>query len=96
MGWRMMKAIVSSLLLFFIGINIFAFAMSGWEGFVAFVQNANGWTVLAVTDLCIALTLVASWMVRDARARGRSVAGYLVLTLFAGSIGPLVYLLNRD
>jgi hypothetical protein len=92
----MMKSIVASVLIFFAGINLYAFFMSGWDGFLTFLDAANGWTVLFVTDLCIALALVASWMVRDARSQGRSVLGYLLLTLTTGSIGPLVYLFRRD
>jgi hypothetical protein len=46
-------------------------------------------------DLCIALTLVSSWMVADARRRGATVWPYLVATPLLGSISPLTYLLLR-
>jgi hypothetical protein len=92
----MMKAIVASILIFFVGLNLYALTMTGWDGLLAFIDHANGWTVLAVTDLCIALGLVTSWMIRDARARGRSALGYVLLTVTTGSIGPLVYLLRRE
>ncbi|MBC7941031.1 MAG: DUF2834 domain-containing protein [Chitinophagaceae bacterium] len=44
-------------------------------------------------DLVIALVLFMVWMWRDARARGRNPWPWLVLTLAAGSFGPLLYLL---
>jgi hypothetical protein len=46
-------------------------------------------------DLVIALVLVLVWLWRDARASGRNPWPWLVLTLLAGSFGPLLYLLGR-
>jgi len=46
-------------------------------------------------DLCIALTMVTSWMISDARQRGVTVWPYLVATPLLGSISPLCYLLLR-
>ncbi|MEO0617509.1 MAG: DUF2834 domain-containing protein [Pseudomonadota bacterium] len=43
-------------------------------------------------DLVIALVLVLTWLFEDARARGRNPWPWLVLTLCAGSFGPLLYL----
>ena len=36
-----------------------------------------------------------AWLVGDARARGRSPWPWVLLTLFTGSIGPLLYLSLR-
>jgi hypothetical protein len=49
----------------------------------------------ALADLCIALSFVMVWMWRDAKATGRNVWPWIVLTLAAGSFGPLIYLLTR-
>ena len=46
-----------------------------------------------LVDITIALVLVLTWMARDARHNGRRFLPYLLLTLGAGSIGPLLYLL---
>ena len=46
-------------------------------------------------DLVIALSLVMVWLWRDSRQLGRNPWAWLVLTLVAGSFGPLLYLLTR-
>lgn len=48
-----------------------------------------------LVDLAIALGLFLVWMWRDARVLGRNPWPWLVLTLAAGSFGPLLYLLTR-
>src|SRR5262245_56132014 len=70
-----------------------------WQfGYVGLFEQglANAATIQLSTDLTIALSLVAIWMVRDARERGVGVLPYLVITLFAGSFGPLLYLFRRE
>ena len=46
-------------------------------------------------DLIIALGLFLVWMWRDAGQSGRNPWPWLVLTLAAGSFGPLLYLLTK-
>lgn len=48
-----------------------------------------------LVDLVIALTLFLVWMWRDAAKLRRNPWPWLVLTLAAGSFGPLLYLLTR-
>ncbi|MDH0863048.1 DUF2834 domain-containing protein [Mitsuaria sp. GD03876] len=47
----------------------------------------------ALADLVIACVLLLGYLWRDAQATGRRFWPYAVLTLAAGSIGPLLYLL---
>ena len=67
------------------------------HGYLAFfdVHAMNAISLQVFVDLVIALSLVSMWMWRDARARGVSPVPYLVMTLFLGSIGPLLYLFRR-
>lgn len=44
-------------------------------------------------DLVIACLLISSWMIVDARRSGRNPWPFVLLTLAAGSFGPLLYLL---
>lgn len=53
------------------------------------LASSGGWQVF--TDLAIALTLIMCWMYGDAKRTGRNVWPYIVITLIAGSFGPLFY-----
>lgn len=67
-------------------------------GYVGFFEAAfaNPATSLMAFDLVICLTIIAVWMVRDAREQGRSPLVYLLLTATLGSAGPLLYLIRRS
>lgn len=47
-------------------------------------------------DLVIVAVLACVWMSRDARERGISAWPFIIVTLVAGSFGPLIYLLVRE
>jgi hypothetical protein len=47
-------------------------------------------------DLVILAVLACIWMVRDANGRGLSAWPFLLITLVAGSFGPLLYLAARE
>jgi hypothetical protein len=49
-----------------------------------------------IVDLAIVALLACIWMARDARDRGLSAWPFVVITLFAGSFGPLLYLVTRE
>ena len=66
----------------------------GYRGiFETMFQSWAGVQVLV--DLAITLVLVLVWMWRDAQVLKRSVWPYVLITLVAGSFGPLLYLLTR-
>jgi hypothetical protein len=69
-----------------------ALADVGYLGlFLPLFQSTGGLQVLV--DLVIALALAIVWMVADARRSGRNPWPWVLLTLAAGSFGPLGYLL---
>ena len=64
----------------------------GYFGIFAYhLPSSAGLQVLS--DLVIACSLIMVWMIGDARRNGRKALPYLLLTLVAGSFGPLLYLL---
>ena len=58
------------------------------------LQSWGGAQVL--TDLVIVCTLAMVWIVGDARTRGINPWPFVVVTLIAGSFGPLSYLVLRE
>lgn len=65
-------------------LGTFATILSSWPG------------VLLSVDLLLAIGMVASWMIVDARKHGLAVWPYLLVTLALGSVGPLAYLVVRE
>jgi hypothetical protein len=67
-------------------------------GYLAFFDlwSMNAIQLQIFIDLVIALSIVMAWIWRDARERGLSATPYLVMTLFLGSIGPMIYLIRRE
>lgn len=49
-----------------------------------------------LADLVILALLACIWMMRDAPGRGLRAWPFVVVTLVAGSFGPLLYLLVRE
>lgn len=60
------------------------------------LQFASWASLQVLADLTILCILGCIWMVKDARRRRRASWIYLVLTVAAGSFGPLAYLLGRQ
>jgi hypothetical protein len=79
----------------FVALTAYAVYHHGYLAFFDF-QTMNAIQVQIFVDLIIALTIVLGWMWRDAKSRGISPIPYVVMTLFLGSIGPLVYLIRRE
>ena len=53
-------------------------------------RSSAGWQVFA--DLAIALLMILSWLIPDARKTGRNPWPWVLMTPFIGSISPLLYL----
>jgi hypothetical protein len=81
-------------LLIFAGWTTLVVIDHGYTGFLK-LATEHHWGAQMFVDLSIALVLFAVWMIDDARSRGATVWPFLVLTLFTGSIGPLLYLSLR-
>jgi len=72
-------------------LTVYAVVQVGYLGIFDYHRHSPaGWQVFA--DLVIALVLVLSWMIPEARRAGRNPWPWVVATLFLGSFGPLLYL----
>jgi hypothetical protein len=90
----MSRALLAAVTAGFAVLTAVALWHHGYWGILApHFQTFGGGQVFA--DLVIALSLSMAWMWRDARSVGRSVVPWIVVTLVAGSFGPLGYLLTR-
>ncbi|MEM7584016.1 MAG: DUF2834 domain-containing protein [Acidobacteriota bacterium] len=93
MNWK--QAILAAELLFFVALTLIAVSDHGYLGFFD-LALANSATTLLFVDLLICLSLVAIWMVLDARRTGQKAWPYLIVALFFGAAGPLLYLIIRE
>ena len=74
----------------FIVLTIYALMDTGYIGLLEFqLSRPAGWQVFF--DLVLSLLFVMSWMIPEAKAKGRNPWPFFVLTLFMGVIGPLLY-----
>lgn len=90
----MQRTILRATLLLFGALSAVALWQHGYWGILApHFRSSGAGQVFA--DLVIALSLVMVWMVRDAKTSGRAAWPWILLTLVAGSFGPLVYLLTK-
>ena len=86
------KWLALALLLPFSVLSAYAVIQVGYIGIFDYHRHSPaGWQVF--TDLVIGMLLIIVWMVADGRARGRNPWPFVVVTLFLGSFGPLLYLL---
>jgi hypothetical protein len=72
-------------------VPVYQYGLSGFFDQVL----ANSASIQVLVDLVIALTLFLLWMFPDARRHGISPVPYVVITVLAGSFGPLLYLFKR-
>ncbi len=79
----------------FAAITVEALLEVGYFGLVE--QQLRSWAGIQVLiDLVIVCVLACIWMTNDARSRGLSAWPFILLTLVAGSFGPLAYLVVRE
>ncbi len=57
--------------------------------------RSGTWGAQILVDLAISLGLVCTWLIRDARQRGRRAWPWVLATPFFGSLAPLLYLALR-
>jgi hypothetical protein len=89
----MQRSLLTIALILFGALSAVALWQHGYWGILApHFQSFGAGQVLA--DLVIALTLAVVWMWRDAKATGRNIWPWIIVTLVAGSFGPLIYLLT--
>ncbi len=76
-------------------------AWSTWlaadTGYFEFLRLAGRepWALQLLIDLVLSCALFTLWLVPDARRRGIAAWPYLLVTLAAGSMGGLAYLVHR-
>ena len=87
------RTVLAALTIPFALVTAYAIIQVGYTGILTYhLPSPAGWQVFF--DLCVALLLVLSWMIADARRTGRTVWPYVVATLLLGSFGPIAYLLT--
>ena len=75
----------------FLVLTAYSVAQVGYFGLFEYhLHSPAGWQVF--TDLVIALILVLTWLIPEARRNGRNPWPWVGATLCLGSIGPLLYL----
>ncbi len=85
------RLLAIALLIPFAILTAYAVLEVGYIGIFDYHRHSPaGWQVFA--DLVIALILVLCWMIPDAKKVGRNPWPWVVMTLFLGSLSPLLYL----
>jgi hypothetical protein len=87
-----MKPVLLAIFLLFDAYTFYAIYQVGYFGIIE-AGLANPGSLQVLLDLVIACSLIAWWIVNDARATGRNPWPYLAITVVGGSLGPLLYLL---
>ena len=87
------KSILIVVTLLFSALTAYALWDVGYIGIFDYHRHSSaGWQV--IMDLVIVCGLMIVWMVNDARAKGRTVWPFVLITLSGGSFGPLLYLIT--
>jgi hypothetical protein len=85
------RPIALTLIIPFALLSAYAVSQVGYWGIFDYHRHSPaGWQVFA--DLVIALILVLTWMIPNAKENGRNPWPWVLITLTLGSIGPLAYI----
>jgi len=85
------QSLAIAILIPFTLLSVYAVYKVGYIGIFDYHRHSPaGWQVFV--DLVIACILILVWMIPEARKHGRNPWPYVALTVFSGSIGPLLYL----
>ena len=88
-------ALILAILAGFGAYSLYAMWQVGYLGiWQAGIANVGSLQVLL--DLVIVCSLACFWMIGDARAKGLNPWPFVLITVAAGSFGPLTYLLYRE
>ena len=87
-----MRAIWGSLFAAFATLNIWALASSGFEGVAGYFRTMGPIDLVAAVDLVLALIIGIVLVARNAAERSLRAREFVILTVFAGSLGLLAYL----
>ncbi len=90
------KPFIALVWLGFAALNFVGLLEGGYAGLWAYIQSMNVYGWILFVDLIIALTMVLTWLWKDAKANGRNPWFYTLLTVALGSIGTLLYILFSD
>ncbi len=72
-------------------LSLYAVYKVGYVGIFDYHRHSPaGWQVFA--DLVIACVLILVWLIPEAKKNGINPWPYVVITVFLGSFGPLLYL----
>jgi Terpene cyclase DEP1 len=93
-----MSSRLFTLVLVIVGFGVLSALALMEVGYLGLIEpHFQSWGAAQVfVDLVILALLACVWMVDDARARGLSAWPFVVITLIAGSFGPLLYLAARE
>ncbi len=74
-------------------LSAYAVYKVGYVGIFDYHRHSPaGWQVFI--DLVIACLLCLSWLIPEAKRNGRNPIPFVIITLFLGSFGPLLYLVT--
>lgn len=82
-------------LILLLPFSLYSFAVMADIGYDGIWRDgfASAGSRQILADLVVMAVLACFWLVQDARRSGRRVVPWILLTLTAGSLGPLLYLL---